>query len=248
MGTERREQDGSNVPGTDNREAAFIVAENTVEELVAACQRDPYWSPTGIMQGERFALMGYRRDWALFFSLGDGDEGLGDHISEIASLTLTAVGRQNASIGMTWGEATELINALTLIVDAALNQAGLLPFAESDALREAHFRISGTTVAELVEFCEAGGSWVRAERWHNATFILDGGRAAGHAGERDTHYRIALSGGHVVPGEGNVISAARPLLLTVGHDQAAVQIPLALGEAVELINAMTGVVAVAMFG
>lgn len=88
------------------------VATTTVAELVDFCEADVEWRPRGIMRGERFSLDATSRCWKIVVQRAKEPDMLESLVSVQPAVTLKVNGE---TVDLTWGEATELINALVLI-------------------------------------------------------------------------------------------------------------------------------------
>lgn len=102
----------------------FKLSKATIAQLVEFC-RESGWRPSGTLHGsadqpETFTLTSSRGSgWTVRFinDTPDDSDGVGDHVNDMDAVTLEVNG---APVGMTWGEATELVNAMARILGIAM--------------------------------------------------------------------------------------------------------------------------------
>lgn len=90
-----------------------------LQPLIEFCESDPAWQRTGEMVGEHFEMTTYDGQSKIGVSLEyeNEDNQIGDHVTEVQSISITIDGRKKF---ITWGEAVELMEAMADITGVAM--------------------------------------------------------------------------------------------------------------------------------
>lgn len=90
-----------------------------LQPLIEFCESNTEWTRTGEFSGDHFEMTTYDGQSKIGVSLEyESDDGMiGDHITEVPSISITIDGRKKF---LTWGEAVELMEAMADLTGVAM--------------------------------------------------------------------------------------------------------------------------------